>query len=90
MPTQMSPLMRACLDDATRKLSGRFRGVFSEETVAQVVEDSYAAGSAADGRAELHADLRRAVRRIRYDIHHHVTDLLESLNVPVTPTLPST
>jgi arsenate reductase (thioredoxin) len=41
MPAQMSPLMRSCLDDAARKLSGRFRGVFSEETVAGVVEDSF-------------------------------------------------
>jgi protein-tyrosine-phosphatase len=37
----MSPLMRACLADATRKLAGRFRGVFSEETVARVVANSY-------------------------------------------------
>lgn len=42
MPAQMSPLMRSALDDATRQLSGRFRGVFSEQTVARVVEDSYA------------------------------------------------
>src|ERR1022692_3345539 len=42
MHTEMSPLMRASLDDATRKLSGKFRGVFSEETVARCVEDSYA------------------------------------------------
>ena len=41
MPAQMSPLMRSCLEDATRKLAGRFRGVFSQETVARVVEDSY-------------------------------------------------
>src|SRR5690348_3094716 len=41
MPAQMSPLMRGALDDATRRLSGRFRGVFGEETVARVVEDSY-------------------------------------------------
>jgi arsenate reductase len=41
MPTQMSPLMRAAVDDATRRLTGRFRGVFSEETVARAVEDSY-------------------------------------------------
>ena len=37
----MSPLMRSCLEDASRKLAGRFRGVFSEETVAGVVQDSY-------------------------------------------------
>ncbi len=41
MPTQMSPLMRSALEDATRRLAGRFRGVFSEETVAGVVQDSY-------------------------------------------------
>ena len=29
------------------------------------------------------------VRRIRYDIHHHVIDLLETLNVPLNPTLPA-
>ncbi len=41
MATDMSPLMRGALEDATHKLAGRFRGVFSEETVAGVVEDSY-------------------------------------------------
>lgn len=41
MSTQMSPLMRSALEDATRRLAGRFRGVFSEETCARVVEDSY-------------------------------------------------
>jgi protein-tyrosine-phosphatase len=41
MPAQMSPLMRGALEDATRTLSGRFRGVFGEETVAKVVQDSY-------------------------------------------------
>ena len=41
MPARKSSLMRSALDDATRRLSGRFRGVFSEETVARVVEDSY-------------------------------------------------
>lgn len=41
MPAQMSALMRAALDDMSRRLSGRFRGVFSEETAARVVEDSY-------------------------------------------------
>jgi arsenate reductase len=41
MHTEMSPLMRGALDDATRRLAGRFRGVFSEETVARCVEDSY-------------------------------------------------
>ena len=41
MRTDMSPLMRAALDAATRRLAGTFRGVFSEETVARCVEDSY-------------------------------------------------
>ena len=41
MSTQISPLMRAALEDTTRKLAGKFRGVFSEETVARVVEDSH-------------------------------------------------
>jgi protein-tyrosine-phosphatase len=33
--------MRGALQDAARRLSGQFRGVFSDETVAQVVNDSY-------------------------------------------------
>ncbi len=41
MSTQMSPLMHDALQDATRALAGRFRGVFSEQTVARVVQDSY-------------------------------------------------
>jgi len=41
MPIQMSPLMRSALEDTTRRLAGRFRGVFSQETVAGVVEDSF-------------------------------------------------
>jgi arsenate reductase len=41
MHTEMSPLMRASLDAATRRLAGNFRGVFSEETVARCVEDSF-------------------------------------------------
>jgi hypothetical protein len=41
VPAEMSTLMRRCLEDATRKLAGRFRGVFSEETAARVVGDSY-------------------------------------------------
>ncbi len=41
MPAQMSPLMRSALEDATRTLAGRFRGIFSPETVAGVVQDSY-------------------------------------------------
>jgi protein-tyrosine-phosphatase len=41
MPAQISPLMRGALEDATRRLSGTFRGVFSDQTVARVVKDSY-------------------------------------------------
>ena len=41
MATEMSPLMRGALEDAARRLAGRFRGVFSQETVAGVVADSY-------------------------------------------------
>jgi len=41
MHTEMSPLMRASLDAATKRLAGNFRGVFSGETVARCVEDSY-------------------------------------------------
>jgi arsenate reductase (thioredoxin) len=41
VPAQMSPLMQSALEDATRKLAGSFRGVFSEETVARVVQDSF-------------------------------------------------
>ena len=41
MHTEMSPLMRASCDASTRRLAGDFRGVFSEETVARCVEDSY-------------------------------------------------
>lgn len=41
MPAQMTPLMRSALADATRRLAGRFRGVFSEETVGRTVQDSY-------------------------------------------------
>ena len=37
----MSPMMRGSLDAATRRLAGHFRGVFSEETVARYVDDSY-------------------------------------------------
>jgi arsenate reductase len=40
MHTEMSPLMRSALDDTTRRLSGKFRGVFSQKTVARCVEDS--------------------------------------------------
>ena len=41
MSTQMSPVMRSALEDARRELAGRFRGVFSEETISRVLEDSY-------------------------------------------------
>ena len=41
MRTEMSPLMRGALDEVTRKLTGRFRGVFSEESVGRAVDDSY-------------------------------------------------
>ncbi len=42
MHAEMSPLMRGALDDATRRLAERFRGMFSQETVARCVEDSFA------------------------------------------------
>ena len=55
--------MRSALEDAARKLAGRFRGVFSEETVATCGRGFVrAARGAADGRAELHAGPHRAVR----------------------------
>jgi arsenate reductase (thioredoxin) len=41
MNAEMSPLMRGALADAIRRLAGRFGGVFSEETVARCVEDSF-------------------------------------------------
>ena len=41
MSVEMSPLMRGALEDCARRLAGTFRGVFSEETVAGVVLDSY-------------------------------------------------
>ena len=173
MPAQISPLTRGALDDATRRLSGTFRGVFSDQTVARVVEDSYerlgdrptvgpnfmpifvdrfchelsssqvavhSAGShptekinpvVVQAMSEIGIDVRMefpkpltdevvraadvvvtlgcgdacpvypgkryqdwqvadpagqpldAVRRIRYDIHHHVTDLLDMMNIAV-------
>ena len=33
MSTQMSPLMHDALEDATRALAGRFRGVFSQGAI---------------------------------------------------------
>ncbi len=41
MHVQMSPLMRQCLDATTRELSEEFRGVFSRETVARCVVESF-------------------------------------------------
>jgi protein-tyrosine-phosphatase len=41
MAVAMSPLMRSALKDCCGRLAGRFGGVFSEATVAAVVEDSY-------------------------------------------------
>jgi arsenate reductase (thioredoxin) len=41
MHAQMSSLMRSALEEAQRELAGRFRGVFSEETISRVLEDSY-------------------------------------------------
>jgi arsenate reductase len=41
MHTEMSPLTRSALDASTRRLAGEFRGVFSPETVARCVEDSF-------------------------------------------------
>ncbi len=41
MHTEMSPLMRGALDASSRRLAGQFRGVFSAETVARCVEDSF-------------------------------------------------
>ncbi len=41
MHTEISPLMRSALDATSRRLTGRFRGVFSPETVARCVEDSF-------------------------------------------------
>jgi protein-tyrosine-phosphatase len=41
MQTEISPLMRNALEASTRRLAGQFRGVFSQETVARCVEDSF-------------------------------------------------
>ena len=41
MHGHMSPLMRQCLGATTRELSEEFRGVFSCESVARCVEESY-------------------------------------------------
>ena len=42
MNAETSPLMRGALDDATRRLAGKFRGVFSGESVGRCVEGCYA------------------------------------------------
>jgi arsenate reductase (thioredoxin) len=41
MSVEMSPLMQGALGDCARRLAGTFRGVYSEETIAGVVMDSY-------------------------------------------------
>ena len=41
MAVELSPLMESAAQDTTRRLVGQFRDVFSEETVAQVVRDSF-------------------------------------------------
>ena len=41
MRAHMSPLMQGALEEAERELAGRFRGVFSEETVHRILEESY-------------------------------------------------
>jgi arsenate reductase (thioredoxin) len=41
MHTEISLLMRRALDATTRRLAGQFRGVFSPQTVARCVEDSF-------------------------------------------------
>jgi arsenate reductase (thioredoxin) len=41
MHTELSPLLRHCLEATVAELSDEFRGVFSRETVARYVERSY-------------------------------------------------
>ncbi len=41
MHIEMSRLMRQCLDATTAELSEEFRGMFSRETVARCVEQSF-------------------------------------------------
>jgi arsenate reductase (thioredoxin) len=41
MHTEMSPLMRNALEESQRELAGRFRGVFSAETISRAPQDSY-------------------------------------------------
>ena len=42
MPTELSPLLRYCLETTAAQLSDEFHGVFSPETVRRYVEASYA------------------------------------------------
>ena len=42
MPTELTPLLRYCLETTAAQLSGEFHGVFSPETVRRYVEASYA------------------------------------------------
>ena len=63
MPTELTPLLRYCLDTTAAQLSDEFHGVFSPETVRRYVETSYAdIGDRTDSRAELPAGDHRAVR----------------------------
>ena len=41
MPTELTPLLRYCLDTTAAQLADEFRGVFSPETVRRYVESSY-------------------------------------------------
>jgi hypothetical protein len=41
MTAQMSPLMCSALEAAQRELAREFSGVFSQETISRVLEDSY-------------------------------------------------
>ena len=41
MPTEITPQLRHCLEMTAVQLADEFRGVFSRETVARYVEDSY-------------------------------------------------
>ncbi len=41
MPIEISPLLRRCLDQTIAQLSDEFRGVFSRETVARYVQESF-------------------------------------------------
>ena len=41
MPTELTPLLRHCLETTAAQLADEFHGVFSPETVTRYVEDSY-------------------------------------------------